>query len=240
MSRASCSRVLPEQSVNRLFGRRRRIDPGRFPDELIRHRGRDRARARTWLRVTLVHGSASGGHIRRRQRWIELRRFPDQFVCFRGRALSRCRATLQAVSSTLSALCRNHLRRTRILHVHGCDCRRRRLLRLCLRFRSPGDLCGRRTGRRRCCRRGSHSRPRNGSAFRICVGWHRLADAAFRHVIADARIDDGCARGFIPGGCDFCHCAAVRLEEHQVHDPCGTKQEPTKNHQKLLGIHHTY
>lgn len=53
---------------SRLLGRRqRRIEPGRIPDELIRHRGRDRVRARAWLRAALVHGGASGGHIRRRQ-----------------------------------------------------------------------------------------------------------------------------------------------------------------------------
>ena len=249
----SCSRTCCLRS--RLLGRRqRRIELGRIPDELIRHRGRDRVRARAWLQATLVHGGASGGHIRRRQRWIELRRFPDQFVRFRCRALSRYRETVQTVSSTQR---RNHLRRTRVLHVHRRDCRRWRLLRLCLRFRLPGDLCGGRTGcgrgrhGRRCycqsgsrsgnrSRSGNHRLLRDGSAFRDCAGWLRLADAAFRHVIDDARIDDGRACGFIHGGRDFCHCAAVRLKEHQVRGPCCTEQEPSNNHQNLSGIHHTY
>lgn len=217
-SRTCCRR-------SRLLGRwQRRIELGRLLDELIRHRGRDRIRARAWLRATLVHGGASGRHIRRRQRRIELRRFPDQFIRFRcrawSRASSRCRATVQTVSSTLGAVRRNHLRRTRVLHVHRRDCYRWRLLRSCLRFRLRGDLSGGRTG----CGRGRHGRRcycrsrrrsgsrsgnlrllRDGSAFRACAGRLRLADAAFRHVIAASRIDDGMGSGFIHGGRDFCH-----------------------------------
>jgi hypothetical protein len=81
--------------------------------------------------------------------------------------------------------------------------------------------------------------PSSGIAPEGFDGWLRLADAAFRHVIADARIDDGSARGFIHGGRDFCHCVAVRLKEHQVRGPCCTEQEPSNNHQNLSGIHHT-
>ena len=201
--------MLPGKSVTLLRRRQRRIELRRFLDELFRHRGRNRIRALARLRATLVRGDASRRHIRRRQRWIELRRFPDQFVRFRCRASSRYRAMVHAVLSTLGALRRSHLRRTRVLYVHRRDCRRWRLLRSCFRFRLRGDLCGGRAGCGCYCqsrsRSGNHRLLRIGSAFCDRTGRLRLVDAAGRHMIAWARIDDGRGCGLMHGAREFCH-----------------------------------